>query len=525
MTTGGTIECRDAVRRKWEISYAKKVPFEYEYEIITASGQRKWVMEKGQSIFDERGALEALEGIIIDISDRKRQELQNKYLIEHDPVTGLYNRRYLKNLLENDALSKANVKRAILNINLRKIELLTRAYGFHYRQELLKKISTVFSSLCTSNCQLYSTYANRFSFYFTGYHDKNDLVQLCSNIKELLTPILLSEGIGVGVGILEIEDNDAEAKRILKNVLIASEHALSDTNQIYNCSFFDKEMESAILRQVKIKDLLRKIADGDDGNLYLQFQPILNLKSGSIFCFEALTRLRSEELGIISPLEFIPIAEETKLIVPIGKKIIYNALSFLKKLKAEGHDSVKISINVSAIQLLTTDFNSCLFEFLDKLGIAPTNLIIELTESIFAENYPEINKNLGELIATGINIAIDDFGTGYSSLAREQELNVNCLKIDKYFIDKLVCPNPKGAITSDIISMAHKFGHYVVAEGVENEVQKQYLLKHGCDMVQGYLISRPLDEKVALDFVRKQRIRNLQRYRESYGSVSKNLYR
>lgn len=496
-------EYRRVLWEGWKDPVNKGLPFEYEYEIITASGQRKWVLEMGQAIYDSQGKVEALEGIIIDISDRKEHELKNKYLIEHDTLTGLYNRKYLEKLLEDDYKAKIYKKRAILNVNLSKIDLLSISYGFHYSQNLIKKIAEILSRSCIANCQLFSTYVNRFTFYIKDYDDKNELISFCNKIIEALRPLLIVEGIGFGIGILEIDEEDFDVDKVLKNVLIASENALNNPNGPYNYTFFDEAMELKIMREMKIKNILERIAAGYDENIYVQFQPIYDLKNEYICCFEALSRIKCDELGIVSPVEFIPIAEETKLIIPVGKRIIYHTLCFFNNLKSKGYGYVNISINVSVIQLLADDFNSFILETLDKMGISPSNLIIEITESMFLDNYYEINKMLHNLKRTGIKISIDDFGTGYSSFSRIGELNVNSLKIDKCFIDKLIHMNHEQAITSDIISMAHRLGYHVVAEGVEYEVQKEYLIKHRCDMIQGYLISRPFDGEHAIGLLEK----------------------
>lgn len=253
------------------------------------------------------------------------------------------------------------------------------------------------------------------------------------------------------------------------------------------------------MREEDIKQELALIEmDANDGGLFMQYQPILDLKSDQICGFEALARIESDKLGLISPLEFIPIAEKTKQIIPFGQKVIIQVFQFINKLKEKGYSDISVSINISAIQLMSKDFTKNLFDTMDKMYINPEDINLEITESMFTDNYQEINHILGELKNSGIHIAIDDFGTGYSSLAREQELNITCLKIDKYFIDKLVSLNEMEAITGDIISMAHKLGHYVIAEGVESEKQRQYLKNHGCDKIQGYLISKPLDEEVAI---------------------------
>lgn len=269
-------------------------------------------------------------------------------------------------------------------------------------------------------------------------------------------------------------------------------------------------MEAHIIREELITHELTQIAaEEDNGGLLLRFQPILDLKSNKICSFEALTRIKCDNLGLVPPLEFIPIAEKTKLIIPIGNKIILQALNFLKKLKVNGHDTIVISINISAIQLLRSDFSKSLFEMINEMQVRPENICLEITESIFASNYQEINNILRELKDYGIMSAIDDFGTEYSSLARQRELNVDCLKIDKYFIDNLILIDPEEAITGDIISMVHKLGHYVVAEGVEHENQKEYLMRQGCDKIQGYLVGKPLDEDESINFLNKKQFNAL----------------
>jgi EAL domain-containing protein (putative c-di-GMP-specific phosphodiesterase class I) len=250
------------------------------------------------------------------------------------------------------------------------------------------------------------------------------------------------------------------------------------------------------------------IAAEDDTNdeLFLQYQPIWDIKTDAICGFEALTRLRTEKLGLVSPVEFIPIAEKTKCIIPIGDKVIVNAFYFLNKLKEQGYDNIIVSINVAAVQWLRPDFTSRLFELITEMQVNPKNICLEITESVFNSDYEIINRIIDKLRDFGLHIAIDDFGTGYSSLAREKELKVNYLKIDKYFVDKLLDTDPNKAITSDIISMAHKLGHCAIAEGVEHESQLKYLKEHDCDKIQGNLISKPLDEEDAFAFLKNKEI-------------------
>ncbi|TAH70341.1 MAG: EAL domain-containing protein [Anaerolineaceae bacterium] len=501
-------EYRDLLWNEWDRKLKNKQPFKYEYEITTAKGERKWVIEFGQGVFNKQGDIEALEGIILDITDRKNMESSLEYINEIDTWTGLYNRRYLENLLVHDAKIVTTKKRAVVSINLSAVQLLSMTYGFHYSQELIKKVADNLKSLCNDDRQLFNTYENRFVFYVKAYKDKNELVEFCWAITKIIEPILIIEKISVGIGVVEIdEDNKKDVELILKNLLISSEKARRNIDKYFGFCFFDAEMEAQLLREQNIILELTKIVEDENcDSLYLQFQPILDIKTNQICEFEALARIKNDELGPISPLEFIPIAEKTKLIIPLGDIIIRKALRFLKLLEENGHDKIGVSINVSGIQMLRNDFLKNLFDIIHDMQVNPSNIGLEITESIFFSNYQDINYILAQLKAFGIKIAIDDFGTGYSSLARERELNVNCLKIDKYFIDNLLSLKSDEAITGDIISMAHKLGHNVVAEGVEHNKQRQYLLKHGCDKIQGYLISKPVDEEIAINLIKIQYI-------------------
>ena len=498
-------EYRKKLRDEWETVLAKRQPFKYEYEIVTAGRDRKWVLELGEGIFNDQGLVETLEGIIIDITDRKRIEDSLKYNNEHDRWTGLLNRSSLENLLSADLKTRTEGRRALVSINLRLIQSLTTTYGFHYTQDLIRKVAGSLSRYCSEKCLLFYTYEDRFAFYLKDYRDSEGLMGFCTTVLSALETLLISERIGSGIGVVVIEPDDADdIDQLLKKALIASEKAIEIFDRDFGICIYDKELEAQVLREEDIKRELAQIAqDEQDGGLFMQYQPILDLKSNGICGFEALARMRSAAFGLIPPLEFIPIAEKTKLILPIGQKIIRQALGFLKRLNDNGYGAVSISINISAIQLIREDFARNLFEMIYSTGVVPANISLEVTESVFSSNYQEMNRILGELKRAGIQIAVDDFGTGYSSLARQKELNVNILKIDSSFINALMHVEPQDAITSDIISIAHKLGHFVTAEGVEHEQQKQYLLDCGCDRIQGYLISRPLDEEKAIVFLEK----------------------
>lgn len=498
-------EYRKGLWERWSISFDERLPFKCEYEITTADGKRKWVLEMGQGVFDQDGNVVALEGIILDISDRKQMENQLRYYNEHDSLTGLYRRNYLVARLEKGA---ATQRRALVGINLSTIQSLNVTYGFQYTQNLTKRIAGLLEEECNENRVLFKIYEAQFAYLITNYNDPRELMEFCRAIAGKLEAELTLERIGGGIGVLEIpEDSQPDADEIIKKLMVISERAIGPGSYNYNIGIYfnDKEIEAQISREEEIRRVLTRIAESDGyGELYLQYQPIYDLKSGKITEFEALARMKTEKLGFVLPLEFIHIAEKTKLIVPVGYKIIRLALGFLKRLKESGYDDINISVNISAIQLLKPDFPVNLLRIIDEMQVDPANIGIELTESIFASDFDEINRIISELRAQKIQIAIDDFGTGYSTLARERELYVDCLKIDKSFIDKLKTENPQNTMTADIISIAHKMGHCVIAEGVECRGQIKYLYKYGCEKIQGYLISRPQSEDKAIELLGRE---------------------
>lgn len=501
-----TPDYREILWNEWARIISKRSVLRYEYEITTANGERKWVYEIGQGVYNEKGETLALEGIIIDISDRKKMEDQLRYNDEHDVLTGLQNRKALLKTLEYDANVNFNEKRAVVGINMTSIYSLSIAYGFSYSQYLFKKIADILQPLCDNNRRLFNTFEYRLLFYVKNYKDKSELEMFCGVVAKTVSSIISTERINVGIGVIEIDkSNEHDTETLLKNLLIASQNAIDEFDNDIEFRFFDQQMEAQIIREEIIINELIQICRGKGiSSLFLQYQPILDISSNQICAFEALARIKSDSLGIISPLEFIPIAEKSKMIINIGERIILNALFFLKELKKKGYDKIAVSINISAIQLVSKDFTKNLIQMINEFDIKYENVGIEITESVFTYDYVGINNILEEVKKYGIKIAIDDFGTGYSSLARERELNVDCLKIDKYFIDKLMLIEHDNAITGDIISMGHKLGHCIIAEGVEHEIQKQYLIDKGCDKIQGYLISKPLDEAEAIELMNKQ---------------------
>lgn len=497
-------EYRDMLRDNWRELLPFRKTMNAEYEIIKKDGTRIWVLEIGQGIFDEDGEVEALEGIILDVTEKKRMEENLQFQIEHDSWTGLYNQYYLNKVLMSDLSVGEEASRALMAVNFSYLHVLKLVYGFHYTQDLIKKISETLLLYTSSARSLYKLQDNQFVFYFHESVSSDEILQFAKDLNGTLENLLLLERISIGFGVVEFKKNeDVDSDWLLKSLLIASEKGLENQGVPPIC-FFDEQMEAGLIREEDIKKELAQITDHiESERLSLYYQPIIDINTEKIVGFEALARLNSQSYGAVSPIEFIAVAEKSKLIIPMGDLIIRMALQFISRLHQSGHSCYWVSINISAIQLLKEDFCENLFTEMRLLRIPPEAVHIEITETVFSSNYDEINKALGILKDYGIDVSIDDFGTGYSSLSRERELNINSLKIDKSFIDRLVEIDEKSAITGDIIVMAHRLGHKVIAEGVENKLQLDYLKDNDCDYVQGYYFYKPLEEEKVFEILQQ----------------------
>lgn len=431
---------------------------------------------------------------------------KNKRLIKlayFDLLTDLPNKEYLMEYITDIIQKSKGKKKAILLINCSNFRTVNLISGYHYGDKVLKEMGKKLKKISKFYKILFRFNADRFIIFIDNYHDKNDLVSLSNRISEIFKePIVESSYLDIQIGILEIDNKYHEADEILKDVSIALNYIKSNG---INYSFFNEEMERVLEREDLIERELRYILSREDmKSMYLEYQPQFDLRANRIVGFEALARMKINSLGSISPEEFVDIAEKRHLIVPLSHLILKAACDFLCKLTNEGYSDLKVAVNISGILLLRDDIIETVMNIIKETGIKAENLELEITESILMENYKLINEKLKKLRDFKIKIALDDFGTGYSSFSRLKELNIDYVKIDKYFIDNILSKENKELITGDIISMSHKIGIKVVAEGVEHYEQRQYLIENHCDFFQGYLFSRPLSQEGALEILKNK---------------------
>ncbi len=486
----------------WPEALEKNTKIQAEYEIMTKNGETKWVYEQGVGIRNEQGEVEALEGLLIDITQRKQYELELKYRNEHSSVSGLYNRRYFEETIKSEIEQEPDTKKAVLLIRLGQFNMVYLTLGYQFGEELMKDISMKLTELCSEDIILFDLSFDSLVFYIRQYQSVDDLALFAEEVVNVLNTAHSSGVLGTTIGIYEITGYQNQ-EEILKNVTLAAEHVNDNMSKRYR--FFDEEMSKKLMREVMIQYALADyLATNDDGRLSMNYQPVLKAGTNQISGFEALARFETERMGQISPVEFIPIAEESRQIIMLGRRIMYQVFRFTKQLSELGYNDVRVSFNVSVIQILRDDFIEIIRKIMEETKVLPGMLVMELTESVFLNNYYEINKKLDEIRSLGVGISIDDFGTGYSSLSRIRELNIDYIKIDKYFVDML---NEEAGydISEDIISMAHKLGYQVVAEGIENNNQADYLIDRGCDYFQGFLYGKPIASQEAIQLLNYQR--------------------
>lgn len=436
-----------------------------------------------------------------------RKNKHNIQLAYYDSLTGLPNQTYLQEYLSELLDSSKQERLALLLLNCNNFKVLNMTYGFRYGNEVLMEIAQKLQGIIGKKAKLFRFDGDRFAVVAWDYKNREALREKAQNLLEIFRePIFSKDGhqyLSMEISIVEKKELSDTVDKLVQDAALAL--ANINKNEAYSIAFYEDIMENQVMRQDKIEKTLRGcIMNPEEDEFSLVFQPKWNLQKNKVEGFEALARLSAEELGAVSPLEFISIAEKRHLIYDLGNLIFWKTGQFMNMLKAEGYRDAVVSVNVSGIQLLRESFVADFDSVLRTFGVEPGQLEIEITESVILENFALVNEKLQEIKERGALISLDDFGTGFSSLSRLREMNIDIVKIDKYFIDKISMNPEHELITADIISMAHKLGLKTVAEGVETSAQMEYLKNHNCDFVQGYYVSKPLSSEHALEFLKKQ---------------------
>ncbi|MGI6497710.1 MAG: putative bifunctional diguanylate cyclase/phosphodiesterase [Oscillospiraceae bacterium] len=429
----------------------------------------------------------------------------------YDGLTGLPNDNYLKEYLSHKIKNCVHDKTAVLLLNLSNFNLVNLTHGFDYGDTVLQQVVKIYSNHLSSKDMLFRMDADKFVMVMNRYDNilelKNRSKRILEDFKNPAINTHRHAYLSLKIVIYELHDPHFSVGRVLHDASLGMGTFKSNASK--DTVVFAHSMRNALLREEAIeKTLISIIAGEHKDRLHMHYQPLLGVQSNKILGFEALARLTISGIGQVSPAEFIDIAERRNLIFPLGNVILKESSEFLRQLKDSGHTDAFVSINISGLQLLRDEFLNTVKKLMNIPFEDGRNLVFEITESVLVDNFEITNKNLKELRKLGILIALDDFGTGYSSLAELRNMDIDILKIDRAFVDKI--GQNDLLITQDIIAMAHKLDLKVVAEGVESELQMSYLTAHGCDVIQGYYISKPLSGHDAIAFLKRHKAKKTQ---------------
>ena len=439
-----------------------------------------------------------------DITARKVAEERIQYLAYYDALTGLPNRALLQDRLTK-ALAGARRQKdkiALLFLDLDGFKNINDSLGHPIGDLLLQEIAERLKTWGREQDTVARLGGDEFLILLTDIKDAPDAAVAAERLMDTMTTEFIVQGhsfkVSCSIGISIFPEHGGNGETLISRADAAMYSAKESGRNSFR--FFTEDMNAQAIERLTLENGLRLALDKKE--LFLVYQPQMDVASGRITGLEALLRWQHPELGLVPPDKFIRIAENSGLIVPIGEWVLRTACAQAQKWQAEGLPALTIAVNVSAIQFRQEGFCGLIRRVLDETGLAPQYLELELTESLLLANADLMLSVIQELKAMGLTLAIDDFGTGYSSFAYLRQFRVSKLKIDRLFIRDVALDPDDAAITAAIISMAKSLRLKVIAEGVENEAQMSFLHAHNCDEIQGYYFSKPLAVDKVADTVR-----------------------
>jgi diguanylate cyclase (GGDEF)-like protein/PAS domain S-box-containing protein len=464
-----------------------------EYRIIRPNGEIRWIHDRGIPFINDNKELVDFNSILIDITERKRAEKTIEHMAYYDELTGLPNRNGFMETLKQK-MGKADFSKgkfALLFLDLDRFNVLNDTLGHSFGDLLLQKVAHLLKISVEGKGKVFRRGGDEF-LILLDYEVQNEVRVFAEEIIQAFGKPFLLSGQEVfttpSIGISLYPENGSDSDTLLKRADSALYLAKEKGRNSYQ--YFTVHRDGKMERKLNLEHGLRKALQNNE--LFLVYQPQVQFQSGKITGVETLLRWNKEDEGIVSPAEFIPIAEETGMILPIGEWVLKNACLQAADWHFKGYKDLLLSVNISVRQLLNSAFIDQVEQILAETGFPPSSLELEITESTTMESMDETLPVLHTLRSKGIRISIDDFGTGYSSLTYLRKLPVDTLKIDKMFIDDILNDIKGGAIVKTIIDMGHNLNFHVIAEGIESLEQVEFLLGYGCSFGQGYYYYKPL---------------------------------
>lgn len=488
---------REMVRKLIEATLVgeNKGRFQVEYRTIgLKDGRERWISAKGQTFYNEQGQACRLIGTTMDISERKHTEKLLREAAQHDILTGLPNRALLYEYCEHlfAMAERAGVESAVLFIDLDRFKPINDLYGHNVGDKVLQEVARRLLSCIRKEDIACRLGGDEFIIMLPRIHTDLEPETVAQHILDTIAQPFDIDGLtvsispSIGISLYDKHAKDLETLiRCADLAMYSAKRGGRNNYRIYTPGH-DERANDLLRLEMYMKQVL------DEQGLMLYYQPIIDIKKGHVVGAEALLRLIGEDGQLLSPEEFIPIAEAAGLIERLGSWVVSEACRQHETWIKAGLPPINISINVSALEFRQREFAANFLNVIKNSHINPGCLQIEITETMVMDNIQESVNTLDEIKALGVQIALDDFGTGYSSLSLLQRLPIDKLKIDQSFIHQIDTDLPKQSIIEAIIGLGRNMNLKVIGEGIESQEALGYLREQGCDEAQGFLFSRAL---------------------------------
>jgi diguanylate cyclase (GGDEF)-like protein/PAS domain S-box-containing protein len=500
----GRVHAEDLERLKtdFDAHIAGKTPrFECEHRVRRKDDSYHWMLARGIALRDTEGKACRIAGSQTDVTARKAAEDLLLHQAIHDALTGLPNRTAFIDRLERSiarAQHRSDYIFAVLFLDVDRFKLVNDSLGHMSGDQLLISLARRLSGILRPGDMVAHIGGDEFAVLADHIAKPDDATQIASRIQRgLQTPFSLAGQevfATTSIGIAMSTSGYERPEEVLRDADAAMYRAKAQGSGRYE--LFDKGMHARALARLKLETDLRRAIERNE--LLLHYQPVVSLSSGKITGFEALARWQHPERGLVGPLEFIPVAEETGLIVPIGAWVVGEACRQARRWQERfPRTPLSVSMNLTSTHFTETEVMRGIEQALQETGLDGHHLMIEITESVMMKEIDSVIAILLALKSLDIELHIDDFGTGYSSLSYLHRLPTDALKIDRSFVSRMGKGKSDIAIVRTIVEMAHNLGRHVIAEGIETPEQLERLRALGCEFGQGYHFSRPLEEQAA----------------------------
>jgi diguanylate cyclase (GGDEF)-like protein/PAS domain S-box-containing protein len=484
--------------------------FESEHRILHKDGSLRWVLSRGTAVRDA-GKAYRMAGSLTDITARKTAEEQLLHDAFHDALTGLPNRALFLDRLQHvieSAQRHPDYIYAVLFLDIDRFKVINDSLGHGVGDLLLVEAGTRLHACLRPGDTVARLGGDEFAVLLENIRDATDAADVAERIQKAMAPSFFIQGheafVTQSIGIALKSDRYTGSEQILRDSDIAMYQAKAKGKARYE--FFDTTMHASILDRLQLEADLRLAVEHREG-FVLHYQPIMDLKDHRLIGFEALIRWRHPKRGLIYPMEFIPLAEETGMIFPISEWVVRESSEQIRAWqKLYSSDTpLKMSMNISSRQFLQPRFVEKIAAILEEVGVSAASLALEITEGVIMENSEAAVATMARLKAMGVHIHIDDFGTGYSSLSYLHHFPVNALKIDRSFISKMVTNDENREIVKTIVALAQSLNLDVIAEGVELADQLTAVKDMACRYGQGFLFAKPMTAEAMEDWIRENK--------------------